>query len=99
MRLPRGRHPLRGPFGQMLDDKMSKSDLTRNLSVDQAGVSFLRAMKHQNALAVSQEQQQAGSRQQISGDESPEMTPGKCVRCCVITIIVCLFDCMAVPER
>ena len=30
IRLPRGRHPLRGPFGQMLDAQMSKSEMRKS---------------------------------------------------------------------
>jgi hypothetical protein len=53
VRLPRGRHPLRGPFGQMLDAQMSKSDVTRNgkYAGAAAEVAFLHSATNSPTLA------------------------------------------------
>ncbi|XP_059079950.1 uncharacterized protein LOC131878066 [Tigriopus californicus] len=57
VRLPRGRHPLRGPFGQMLDAQMSKSELTKkNLYYgDSDTLSFIQELSDKGSSPAASE--------------------------------------------
>ena len=52
IRLPRGRDPLRGPFGRMLDDKMRQSDIKGTYTADEGTISFLQSLSGGSQVPV-----------------------------------------------
>ena len=75
IRLPRGRHPLRGPFGQLLDTQMSKSDVTRKQQQQQGGGRSIGIKEEDDtmssfihALTVDQQQQKHPGLRQVQSD-------------------------------